>query len=273
MTIYVGSARIDERGKTHGGAAGDQTGREVSTQPYYRHKKGWIVLRPKTAKQANMIARNMKYACKNNHIGYDQYQRGTLYAAVKDMGFDCSKVNKNCETDCSALVRVCCAYAGIHVENFRTINQRSVLIDSGQFDDVTAKVNTSTGHGLCIGDVLVTKTAGHTVVVTSGATKREDINPKALEFQKAYNLDYNGKLAEDGDEGPKTKEAEAKVHLRALDKDHKNMVKFIQKHINVQVDGYFGSQTREGVMDWQSKHGLKVDGIVGPETLHSIINS
>ena len=32
MTVYVGSARIDEHGQAHGGMAGDQTGMEVSTQ-------------------------------------------------------------------------------------------------------------------------------------------------------------------------------------------------------------------------------------------------
>ncbi len=29
-TVYIGSARIDERGRARGGKAGDQTGREVS---------------------------------------------------------------------------------------------------------------------------------------------------------------------------------------------------------------------------------------------------
>ena len=32
MAVKVGSARIDEYGKARGGQAGDQTGKEVSTQ-------------------------------------------------------------------------------------------------------------------------------------------------------------------------------------------------------------------------------------------------
>ena len=32
------------------------------------------------------------------------------------------------------------------------------------------------------------------------------------------------------------------------------------------VDGIFGDMTMEAVMDWQDKHGLKPDGIIGPKT-------
>ena len=40
MSVKIGSARIDENGRAKGGKAGDQTGREVSTQSWYRHAKG-----------------------------------------------------------------------------------------------------------------------------------------------------------------------------------------------------------------------------------------
>lgn len=45
--IKIGSARIDENGKTHGGKVGDQTGKEVAIQAWYKHSKGWRVLRAK----------------------------------------------------------------------------------------------------------------------------------------------------------------------------------------------------------------------------------
>ena len=44
MSVKIGSARIDEHGQAHGGAAGDQTGKEVSTQSWYAHTKGWVLL-------------------------------------------------------------------------------------------------------------------------------------------------------------------------------------------------------------------------------------
>ena len=39
MAVKIGSARIDENGKAHGGQAGDQTGKEVSTQSWYLNSK------------------------------------------------------------------------------------------------------------------------------------------------------------------------------------------------------------------------------------------
>ena len=48
MGVRVGSARSNENGGVNGGKAGDQTGREVSTQPWYLHSKGWIVIRAKS---------------------------------------------------------------------------------------------------------------------------------------------------------------------------------------------------------------------------------
>ena len=32
------------------------------------------------------------------------------------------------------------------------------------------------------------------------------------------------------------------------------------------IDGVFGNMTMEAVMDWQDKHGLRPDGIIGPKT-------
>ena len=272
MTIYVGSARIDERGKAHGGNAGDQTGKEVSTQAYYKHSKGWVVLRAKSAEKANKIAKDMLYACANRNIGYDQYQRDTLYNVAKEVGFNCSKVNKRVETDCSALVRVCCAYAGIDVSNFRTVNERKVLLDSGEFEDVTSKVNTNTGKGLCIGDVLVTKTRGHTVVVVKGATKRSEIpyDEDVEALQKALNKDYKADLKVDGKLGPKTKEALEKVSIKAQNNDRPNVTKFVQKKVDTEQDGKYGTLTKDAVIQYQMDNKLTVDGVTGPQTLESM---
>lgn len=170
MAIIVGSARIDERGKASGGAAGDQTGGEVSTQNYYNHSKGWRAFRAKDAGDRAEIATAMKRACSNNHIGYDQGQRNTLYQVAQGVNFDPGRVSAKCETDCSALVRVCCAYAGIMLQDFNTSSESSVLLGSGRFTEITGSVNLSTGNGLMAGDILVTRTKGHTVVVTSAGS-------------------------------------------------------------------------------------------------------
>ena len=86
MAVKVGSARIDENGKARGGQAGDQTGKEVSTQNWYLHSKGWRVYRAKNPSVAEKIAKCMEMACKNSKIGYDQDSRNTLYKEAEPFG-------------------------------------------------------------------------------------------------------------------------------------------------------------------------------------------
>ena len=177
MAVKVGSARIDENGHATGGKAGDQTGKEVSTQNWYLHSKGWRVYRAKNAGVAEKIARCMEMACKNSKIGYDQYERNTLYKEAEPFGFDVSKVTTPCETDCSALVRVCCAYAGITglPSGFRTGNMPSNLAKTGAFTELTGEKYQAQSAYLGRGDILVTKTNGHTVVVLSNGSKYEGV--------------------------------------------------------------------------------------------------
>ena len=167
MSVKVGSARIDENGKAYGGKAGDQTGREVSTQDWYLHAKGWVLLRARDPDVREKIARCMQAACDNPHIGYDQYGRDSLYNEAKQYGFDVSQVTKDVECDCSSLVRVCCAYAGIMVNSFRTPTEASVLMATGQFDKYTDDRHCRKSANLLRGDILVTRTQGHTVIVLS----------------------------------------------------------------------------------------------------------
>lgn len=162
MAVIIGSARQDERGRYSGGKAGDQTGQEVSTQKFYNHSKGWNVLRAKNNKVAEKLAEAMKIACGNKNIGYDQSER---YGVIKH-GIE-AKVKTEC--DCSSLVRACIIYAsGRDVGDFNTSNERSVILKSGLFDDMGSY---HAGFVLRNGDILVTRTKGHTVIVVSGAKK------------------------------------------------------------------------------------------------------
>lgn len=177
MAVKIGSARIDENGNAKGGKAGDQTGKEVSTQSWYKHSKGWRVFRAKNSACAEKIAWDMQAACDNKNIGYDQGQRNTLYNVAKEFGFNCKEVNKKCETDCSALVRVCCAYAGIMLPNFRTTTEPSILLNSGYFIEMKGKQYTDSSDYLMRGDILCTKTQGHTVIVLTDGSKVKPIPP------------------------------------------------------------------------------------------------
>lgn len=174
MAVIIGSARIDEHGKTHGGKAGDQTGREVSTQAWYKHSKGWRVFRPINSTDAAKIAQCMEHACRNPHIGYDQYQRNNLYNLIKDRGFNISAVTTDTETDCSALVRVCCAFAGIMLPDFNTQTEPIRLQDSNRFIEMIGERYSNGSSYLKRGDILVTSTKGHTAIVLTDGSKAEN---------------------------------------------------------------------------------------------------
>ena len=78
MAVRIGSARINEKGTTTGGKAGDQTGGEVSIQNYYLHRKGWYVARPKDPTVAEKIVQAMEAACNNNYIGIARHTETAL---------------------------------------------------------------------------------------------------------------------------------------------------------------------------------------------------
>lgn len=171
--VYFGSARIDENGNASGGKAGDQNGKEVSTQEYYMHSKGWNVLRAKEPQVREAIAQDMEWACANNNIGYDQNQNQTLYQVAKPLGFNCSLVGTPCETDCARLVRVCVLYAGVQVSDFYTATEKDALLATDAFDLVDVKLP----EELLRGDILVTKTKGHTVVVLTNGVNAQPKEP------------------------------------------------------------------------------------------------
>ena len=176
MAVYVASARIDENGKAYGGSAGDQNGKEVSTQAWYDYEKDhkdipWVLLRCTDPEKRKKIAKCMRDAYINAFIGYDQHQRDSLYEAVKDKGFDVNTLKKAVETDCSALVRVCVCFAGIDCPNFRTTTQASVLVKTGFFKKITDPKYTKSPDYLLEGDILVSSKQGHTVVVLNDGAK------------------------------------------------------------------------------------------------------
>ena len=181
--VIVGSARSNEYGGISGGKAGDQTGHEVETQEWYLHSKGWRVFRCKDSHKRELIADNMKKACANPHIGYDQDENYTLWDVAKHCNFDCGLVDINCETDCARLVRVCVKYSGIDVADFYTGSEAYELLETGMFDEYPMAANNP--DLLLRGDILVTKTKGHTVIVVE-QTKQWRPEPVLPDFDGVY---------------------------------------------------------------------------------------
>lgn len=130
-------------------------------QNFYVHSKGWIILRLLSAEQALRNASAMITACNNLNIGYDQNQRlGVISKGTA------SKEKTEC--DCGTLVRQCVKEAtGIDPGNFTTANEATALMNTGLFE----KLEYVKGMPLYTGDILVTKSKGHTVIVTAGAAR------------------------------------------------------------------------------------------------------
>jgi hypothetical protein len=233
MTITIGSARIDERGKASGGKAGDQKQKstpdykgEVAMQNFYVSSKGWYILRAKNPDIASKIALAMTIACNNPNIGYNQARRLDIIKAG-------THATQPTSCDCSSLVRQCVREAGIEVGNFTTANEAAVLVGTGQFEKIAYTKNTT----LYLGDILVTKTKGHTVIVTSGATR----NPNSVAVPTV-------KMGSRGDN--------ARLLQHNLNQCGYNLVE----------DGIFGKLSTAALVRWQHANGLTADGIYGKKS-------
>jgi hypothetical protein len=174
MGIIVGSARHDENGKYTGGKKGDQlqksgasdTKGECSLQGFYVHPKGWFILRPVSKLLADNLAESMMTACDNKNIGYSQ---GCQRKTVDDI---CSLIPIN--VDCSKLVRDCIYHSSHHdVGNFTTASEVAVLEKSGLFEKHIA-FKSQEKTPVYNGDVLVSQTKGHTVIVCTGSPRPQD---------------------------------------------------------------------------------------------------
>lgn len=184
----IASARIDENGNAHGGRAGDQTGQEVCIQKFYQHKKGWDCLRFKNAKVGNDLAGFMLDICNNNHIGYDQYHRNDLFNEISK-GKLPQNINHDISTDCSATIRSLLWLAGIKTQDFTTANEKAVLMATGKFDYIPSVSE----NMLRVGDILVTKSKGHTVMVVRADNKANTSNhpnstPNRFEIGATYKV-------------------------------------------------------------------------------------
>lgn len=260
--MIIGHASIDERGKTSGGQAGDQTKKEVCTRSYYLHSKGWYLLRPKNVTHANAIAEAMLRACNNNNIGYDQ---GNRLGVIK-YGTN-STVKTEC--DCSSLVRQCVKEGtGVDAGNFNTSTEKKMLLATGLFENAIAVTSSTVMYN---GDILVTKTKGHTAIVVSGnprgsvAVSTNTTSASTYtrtqfikDVQSAIGANVDGKVG---------KETLSKLVTVSRYKNNKHaVVKPLQKYLNSlgfdcgTVDGCAGAKFDSAAKAWAKANGCTADG-------------
>ena len=173
MAILCGYAAKDEWGKFRGGSPGDQTGREVHISEWYDFGQN-VVLRAKDREKANRMAEIMESVCQNDLIGYDQRQRTSLYWQLVKVDFDASKIDKTCETDCSALIAACAIGAGVEVSHrLFTGNLREELLATGLFDELVGELYTKSDALLLRGDIILNE-EGHVIMALEDG-KRPDL--------------------------------------------------------------------------------------------------
>ncbi|MBO5093565.1 MAG: peptidoglycan-binding protein [Lachnospiraceae bacterium] len=261
MTVRIAHASIDERGKAAGGAAGDQTGREVCVRAWY--SKPWqYVIRCKDTGMRENIAYAMERAADNNAIGYDQGQRNTLLTYARKVSYDPGKVTAKCETDCSALVSLACIYAGIPESalvvggnSATTSTIRNRLKQTGKFDVYSTSNYLSCSDYLLRGDILLKEGSHIVVVIDNGAkaaaaasvsantasTSKLKVTSNIKSIQTWLNTYYQTELAIDGSYGPKTKIA---------------LVKAWQTEVGgLTADGIFGTKSKSAAASHVIKKG------------------
>lgn len=167
--LRIAHARISEHG-TIDGAAGDQTKQEVVITGWTDTK--WTeIYRPKNDRHAEIIAQKAVDAAYNDHIGYSQYSRYSLFNAVCNNGYDIKGLKKDVNCDCSSLVMTCCRAAGITVpKGMYTGSEDEDLMKTGCFMRFRDQEMLN-GVGLRRGDILRKK--GHTAIVITGSDPAE----------------------------------------------------------------------------------------------------
>lgn len=246
MAIKIGHASKDERGKFNSGAAGDQTKKEVYTLPWYNG--GWnVVLRPKSSNLAEKSAQACEKGCANNKIGYDQYQRNTLYKYAQAVGYDLAKITTVCECDCSSFMHVCAIAGGARLtygqNGYVTFNMVKAFVSSGDYEKLTDRKYLTSDKLLKRGDILV-KESGHTAMVLENGAQAVASAPSKSVEQVAKEV-LAGKWGNGATRkakieaaGYKYSEVQAMVNALASGKPAKKSVTEIAKEV---IAGKWGS--------------------------------
>lgn len=246
--VTIAHARADERGESSGGLPGDQTANKEHTrgellfQDWYVSGSGWdCCMRAKPEKIRKQMSEDACRAVRNTKIGYSQGNRYSLYDAAKPHGFDCGKVDKPVDCDCSSLMTVCANYAGLPIaKDTSTANMQVRYTATKQFKVYTSNKYTKQPDYLKVGDILV-RAGHHTAIVAN----------------TLYHMTRQLKLTEG-------------ERMRGKD------VRALQQRLNelsgtsLETDGILGPATDDALVVYQLNNGLDPDGIMGKHTAEAM---
>lgn len=191
MAVKIGHASTDKDKKV-----GDSSGKEVCTRDWYSYPTyGWTCLiRPINSALAENIAKVCEAGCSNNHIGYSQARRNTLWQKFKTISYNITKVGA-CDCDCSSFATVCAIGGGANIiygSNAPTTStMRSVFKATKQFTILTDKKYLTSDAYLKRGDILVCE-GHHTVIVLSNGSKAGITTTSTTTKVTSSSYKYNG---------------------------------------------------------------------------------
>lgn len=249
-THYISNSGSDERGRSHGGTAGDQTGKEWQLRSWYN--RPWtVVLRYPDIRVALRIAQLGIAAALNDNIGYDQYQRTTYWSQLQKADYNPSRIDTPCEDDCTAGVTANVKATGylLDINKLKEIpidtysaNMRSRFVTAG-FKALTDSKYTDSPDYLLPGDILLYEGHHAATNITYGDKVRDKISSDLCR----------------GDTG---KAVEKMQRLLTMWKPG-----CLPKY---GADGDFGKETEEALRDYQKTMGLPVTGVYDAETRDSL---
>lgn len=221
----------DENGRYSGGKAGDQTGNEWSLVKWY--DRPWnVMLRHPDKNVAEKLSLLSIEAAENNHVGYDQGQRGTYWNALKNAKYRPSGIKTDCESDCSAGVLANVKAVGFLLKDSRlkavdqngyTGNMKSILTKAG-FTAYEEKKYLNSDKYLLPGDILLYENHHTAVNVSTGSMASREEEKEKDKFS-----------------------ANVKNGQRWLNENYGNLLKKTFKEL-LDVDGVCGPKTRAATL-------------------------
>lgn len=297
MAKYIAHASIDENGKTKGGSAGDQTGKEVCVRTWY--SKPWNQFFHIANDEVRIqFGNNMIDIANNNNVGYDQNQRNTLLTQAKKVNFDFAKISTKCECDCSSCITIALLGAIYTILGANAYKRAlEILVVSGncattstfksratKLTDIAVKCYTSSTYTAStkkavFGDIY-NKSGSHIVCYVDDGKKV--VENKILAFQQAAIKDGFSfpKYGTDGEWGSECESVAKKAIIKARKENGKavylyqNLTKIVQRAVGIQgdeVDGKCGNSTKNYIVAYQNEHKLEADGCVGLNTWREIL--
>lgn len=277
LAIKIGHAAGDERRKASGGAAGDQTGGEVTIGRWY--SSPWdTVLRPTDPNIAEKSALACEAGCANPAIGYDQGARNSLYNYAKLVNFDLAAVKDHCECDCSSFMHVCGIAGGADLpfswNCFWTGNMVEGFLKSGKYIALTEAKYLSSDAYLRRGDILV-NSKSHTAMALENGVYAD--NDAAGASPCPTDKPDEETVGRDAPGAPQITTMQTALPL--LKHGHIGGAVWAMQTLLTDrgystggVDSEFGPMTDKALRAFQNSKALEADGECGARTWAALIN-